>query len=101
MGWNKPKTVWHWLALLSPGAVSVACTAVAYFSKSDAGGLSILGFPVAFLMCIALAVLMAKGAESLGKGIGLALLFTFLLVIVNFSIGFGGCAAFPIPLDIK
>jgi len=98
MGWNKPKTIWHWLALLSPGAVSVACTAITYFSKSDSG-LAVLGFPVAFLMCIVLAILMAKGAESVGGKIGLAVLFTFLLVIVNFSIGFGGCAAFPIPFN--
>ena len=101
MSWNKPRNFWHWLALFSPGAVSVVFTAIAHFSKTDAGGLSILGFPVAFLMCIVIAILMARGAESVGKKISLGLLFTFLLVIVNFSIAFGGCALLPIPFDIK
>ncbi len=100
MAWNKPKTIWHWLALLSPGAVSAVCTGIAYFFKANSG-LAVLGFPVAFLMCIVLAILMAKGAESVGGKIGFTLLFCFLLVVVNFSIGFGGCAAFPIPFDMR
>jgi hypothetical protein len=101
MTWNKPNTIWRWLALVSPGAASVLCTAIAYFFQRSAGGLAILGFPLAFFMCLGVAIFMANGAESFGKKVGLTLLFTFLLVIVNFSIGFGGCAAFPIPFDMK
>jgi len=101
MSWNKPKNVWQWLVLLSPGAASVAFTAIAYASKGDSSGIAMMGFPVAILMCIALAVYMAWGAESPGKKIGLGCLFTFLLLVVNLSIAFGGCALLPIPFDIK
>ena len=101
MGWHKPKKIWHWLALLSPGAVSVAFTAFGYFFMDRASDPGILGMPVALLLCLVAAFLMARGAGSVGKVIGLGLLFAVLLVIVNFSIAFGGCALLPTKFDMK
>ena|SRR5438093_12263418 len=101
MSWRKPKTVWHWLALLSPGAVSVAMTAFGklFLSRQNEIAPSMLGLPIALLLCVVIAFLLARGAGSAGKMIGLAFVFTAALVIVNFSIAIGGCVLMQPHLD--
>lgn len=93
MIWNKPKNLWHWLALLSPGAVSVAMTAFGKLLPRDSEVVpAILGLPVAVILCMVIAFFLAKGTGSAGKVIGLSLAYCFALVVVNISIALGGCA---------
>ncbi|MDD5261545.1 MAG: hypothetical protein PHD76_06810 [Methylacidiphilales bacterium] len=103
MNWNKPKNIWQWLALLSPGAASLAMTAFGKLalSRNDEIVPSILGLPVAFILCVIIAVLLASGADSPGKKIGFSIIFLTALVIVNFAIALGGCAMMEPHLDIK
>lgn len=90
---SKPKNLWQWLALLSPGAASVALTAFGKLLPRDQElGPSLVGLPIALLLCVVLAYLWARGASSPGKMIGLMLLLTLGLAIVNLSIALGGCA---------
>ncbi len=103
MNWNKPKNIWQWLALLSPGAASLAMTAFGKLalSKDNEIAPSILGLPVAFILCVIIAVLLARGADSPEKKIGFSIIFLVALVIVNFAIALGGCALMEPHLDIK
>jgi hypothetical protein len=103
MPWSKPKNFFQWLALLSPGALSIALTAFGKLALSTQNeiGPSILGVLLLFPFCIVIAFLLARGAGSPGKMIGLAFLFTVLLLIVNFSIACGGCAVMNPHLDLR
>lgn len=94
MPWNKPQRLWHWLALLSPGAVSVAMTAFGKFflARQDEAAPGIIGLPVCFILCLVIAFVLARGAGSAGRAIGLAIVFAVALLIVNFSIALAGCA---------
>jgi hypothetical protein len=103
MSWNKPKSAWQWLALLSPGAASLLFTGFGcvFLKPDDAITPAILGLPVTFILCAVVAWRLARGTGGAGKVLGLTLLFTFLLMIVNFSIAAGGCAVMPVRLDLK
>jgi hypothetical protein len=103
MSWSKPKKVWHWLLLLSPGALSVALTAFGKLALSTQNeiGPSIVGVLLLFPLSLVIAILLARGAEGAGKMLGLALLFFVLLVIVNFSIACGGCAVMNPHMDFR
>jgi hypothetical protein len=99
---NKPKNVWHWLGLLSPGAVSVVMTAFGkLLPEADQVAPGMLGFPVAFVLCIVITVLLVRGPDKPGGRFGLGLLIMLGLVIVNFSIGFGGCAVIQPHFDMR
>ena len=98
MTWNKPKTLWHWLGLLSPGAVSVAMTAFGKtLQSSDQTAPGVLGFPVAFILCLVIAYLLVRRTGRVGLGFMIAI----ALVIVNFSIALGGCVVINPHFDIK
>ena len=102
MIWNKPKNIWHWLLLLSPGAASLAFTGVGkMLPKEDELAPSMLGLPVTFILCIIVGFLLARGTGTPGKVFGLTMLFIFILMVVNFSIAFGGCAVMQPYFDIK
>jgi len=102
MTWNKPKTVWHWLGLLSPGAVSVGMTALGkLLPLNDQASPGILGFPVAFILCLVIAVLLVRGSDNPGGRLGMGVLITIALVIVNFSIALGGCVVIQPHFDIR
>ncbi|MEI8341690.1 MAG: hypothetical protein WCH43_09175 [Verrucomicrobiota bacterium] len=102
MTWNKPKTIWHWLGLVSPGAVSVAMTAFGKTLKSsDQAGPGVLGFPVAFILCLVIAFLLVRGSGNEGKRFGLGVLITIALVIINFTIAFGGCVVIQPHFDMR
>lgn len=99
---SKPTNFWQWLALLSPGAVSVALTGFGKLLPRDQElGPSLVGLPIALLLCIVLAYLWARGAGSPGKVIGLMLVLTVGLAIVNLSIAFGGCAVMNPHMDFR
>ena len=98
MTWNKPKTIWHWLGLLSPAAVSVTMTAFGkLLPAADQVGPGILGFPVAFILCLVVAYLLVRGTGRFGLG----LLLAIMLVVINFSIALCGCAVINPRFDIR
>ena len=103
MPWHKPKAWWQWLLLLGPGTVSVAMTAFGKvaLSRKDEVGPSILGVLIVLPLCVVIAFYFAPGTDSAAKMIGLAILFTAILVIVNFSIAFAGCAFMPPYVDFR
>jgi len=102
MTWNKPKTLWHWLGLISPGAVSVAMTAFGKLLPSaDQAGPGVLGFPVAFILCLVVAYFLVRGTGSEGKRFALGILISIVLVVINFSIALGGCAVIQPHFDIR
>lgn len=94
MPWNQPKSAWQWLLLIAPGVLSVAMTAFGKvaLSRQDEIGPSILSIPIAILLCVALGCHLARGAGSVPRFIGVALLSTIALVVVNLAISFAGCA---------
>jgi len=86
------RPLWQWFACLAPGAASVAITAIGKLLPNDEQvPTSLLGLAFAFLLCIVMAIILARPAGSVSKLIGLTLLFIIPLAIVNFSIAFGGC----------
>jgi len=102
MNLNKPKTIWHWLGLLSPGAVSVAMTASGKLLPLDNQvGPGMLGFPVAFVLCIVIAYFLVRGPDNAGGRFGMGLVMLLALVVVNFAIGFGGCAVVQPHMDFR
>ena len=102
MIWNKPKNVWQWLMLISPGAASVLFTAFGkMLPKDEEVSLALLGLPVTFILCVVIGYLLARKTGDAGKVFGLSALFIFLLMVVNFSIAIGGCAAMQPYMDFK
>ncbi|MGB8354081.1 MAG: hypothetical protein WCD79_09365 [Chthoniobacteraceae bacterium] len=102
MVWNKPKNLWQWLVLISPGAASVLFTAFGkLLPDDDQVAPALLGLPVTFIMCVVIGYLLARKTGSAGKVFGLTALFIFLLMVVNFSICFGGCIALQPHMDFK
>lgn len=105
MAENKPKLPWSWLLLIAPGAASVALTAFGKLalSRNDEIAPSIIGVLLVPLLSVGAAFYFAykSSAGNAGKMIGLAILFTAGLVILNFAIAFGGCAAMQPHLDIR
>ncbi|MGH7936182.1 MAG: hypothetical protein ACREF8_04155 [Chthoniobacterales bacterium] len=103
MTWNKPRTIWSWLALLSPAAVSLAMTAFGklLLTRENEAVPSVLGLPVALVLCLVLACWLSRGTGSFGKSFALAIAFMVPLVIVNFAIAFGGCAVMNPHLDLR
>jgi hypothetical protein len=102
MTWNKPKTIWHWLGLVSPGAASVAMTAFGKMLPRDSELLpSMLGLPVALVFCLVVAFLLVRGPGNAGGRVGAGLLITLALLIVNFSIAIGGCVVMQPHFDLK
>lgn len=103
MALAKPKRAWQWLLLIAPGAVSVALTAFGKLalSRQDEIAPSIIGVLLIPFLCVGVAFYFARGAGSVGKLIGLAILITAGLVVLNFAIAFGGCAAMQPHLDFR
>jgi FtsH-binding integral membrane protein len=102
MIWNKPKNIWQWLMLLSPGAASVFFTAFGKTLPKDQELIpSLLGLPVAFVLCVVIGYLLARKTGDFGKVFGLSLLFIFLLLVINFSIAIGGCAVMQPYFDVR
>ena len=89
--------------LVGPGAVSLAFTGFGKvaLSKYDEIGAAILGLPVTFILCIAVGYILARKTGPAGKVFGLTVLWSFLLMIVNIAIAFGGCVAMDPPMDFK
>jgi hypothetical protein len=102
MAWNKPKKVWQWLLLLSPGAVSLACSAITYFIATGRDITpALLGFLAVFPLCPVIAYFLVRRTGSVANMMGYGLLFTFLLLVVNVSIAIGGCAVMPGHMDFR
>lgn len=88
--------------LLAPGAASVGLTAIGTRLSSDNGvAVSLLGMPLAFILCVVIAYRLARKTGDGGKVFGLTILFTLILAFVNFSIAIGGCIALPLKLDFR
>lgn len=78
-----------------PGAVSLAMTAFGKLALSRQNELvpSLLGLPLALLLCLLIGCYFARGAASTGALIGQAVLWTLGLGVLNLAIAIGGCAA--------
>jgi hypothetical protein len=100
MDGTQNKKLWNVLAFICPGVVSVSMTAIDCVEHGKTG-LAIIGLPVALLLCIAAAIFLVRGKQGAGRKVGFAFLYFALLVVVNFSIAFGGCALMPVPFDVK
>jgi hypothetical protein len=100
---EKPAKVWQWLLLIAPGAVSVALTAFGKLALSRADEItpSIIGVLLIPLLSAGAAFYFARRAGNAGKIIGVTLLYTLGLIILNFSIALGGCAAMNPHLDLR
>ena len=59
-------------------------------------GGAVIGAPIAAVMCFTLACWLSRGASSFRRRVGLALLFTVGLIVVNFGVAYGGCVAFDL-----
>jgi len=103
MIWNQPKKIWQWLALVGPGAASLACTAFGKLAlpKDNEVAASLLGLPLTFFLCLAVGYMLARKTGNPGKVFGLTALFSFILMVVNFSIAIGGCVAMSPHFDIR
>lgn len=122
MTWNKPRTIWQWLLLLTPAAVHLVIVAGLELHARSGSGLAggqalhyapivggllapivggllapivggLLGLSIAAVICVALGWWLARGASTISDRIGFTFLFTAILVPVNLGIAYAGCVA--------
>jgi hypothetical protein len=108
MTWDKPKTSWQWLALLIPAGICVlSSVAGGLFGRENDGwiGWTLLGLVVAICTSLGQSIWLARVNTSLGAKVGCALVCFMVLMIVDCTVSFAGCAvlgtAYPIRIDMR
>ncbi|HWB59165.1 MAG TPA: hypothetical protein VG733_06725 [Chthoniobacteraceae bacterium] len=100
---GKPNRLLRAMLVVSPGAVSLAFTTFAklFLSADNEMGASLLGVIVALPLCVAAAFVLARGHGGAWPLIGRTFVYTFLLIVLNFSIAFAGCVLMQPRMNIE
>jgi hypothetical protein len=95
MTWDKPKSGRGWLLLFAPAGICVLSTlAGGLFDRNDGDWMAwgLVGLLIATFCSVALSILLARGNSSIGAKVGCALICFAILMVVNLSVSFAGCA---------
>jgi hypothetical protein len=102
VNWDRPKRPAQWLLLLTPAALSIVPTMIGGIFDGKGGdwiGWAIMGLLAASLLSFILSIWLARVSPTVGGKLGAAVLIFIILMVVNGTLSFAGCAvgssAFP------
>ena len=97
---SKPKYIWQWLMLLTPGILIIVVAAVARATEGHTRGeyrglnvmvTGLITGPIGAVLCLGFGFWLARESDGIGQKIAGAVLFGIALAAVNLAIGFPGC----------